>query len=179
MPPARFRTLVSFVATQTGQSREEVRRRLARAAPRTAALLEAIPLSEVAKEVPKLLTTLERKLSMSRERLETTLRERTPGLAQTLLTVGPVTAGWDAIPGSGALERFDGESPVRSLPDFADYLDKDAIPVLETQQDEFDTLADGWPPVDLIPPILTGLGALIVIYAAAMLFLVTPPARRG
>ena len=170
--------LVSFVAGRTGQSRERVRSRLARAAPRTAALLEAIPLSELSEEVTKLLAALQRKLRLPGDRLLDALRERTPALAQVLESVRPVTAGWNAIPGSDALERFDGETSVRSMPAFADYLDKDVVPVFETEQEEFDTLADGWPPVDLLPPILTGIGVLIVIYGAAMMFLVTTPPKR-
>ena len=72
-----------------------------------------------------------RKLHVGGDSLVQSLRKRTPGLAQALLAVGPATAGWDAIPGSAgprALRRLG--TPVRSMPQFADYLDLDARPAL-------------------------------------------------
>jgi hypothetical protein len=171
--------LQSFVAEQTGQSRNDVRSKLARATPRTSALLEAMPLSTVAAEVPKLLPVLARKLGMSEDKLLSTLRERTPKLAQALLSAGPVTAGWNALPSSVDLTRLDGLTPVRTMPEFAEYLDQDIVPLLETQREHFAELADTWPPVDLLPSIVLAIGVLLTIYGIGMMFLVTtPPARR-
>ena len=84
-----------------------VRQGLRRAAPRTMALFEALPLSEVAGEVPHLVAVLSRKLGVGGDGLVRRLRKRTPGLAQALLAATPATLGWDAIPGTGALERFE------------------------------------------------------------------------
>ena len=170
--------LVSFVATQTGQTRNDVRSKLARAAPRTAALLEAMPLRAVGAEVPKLLPVLARKLGMSEGRLVSTLRERTPKLAQALLSAGPLTAGWTAIPGTEDLTRLDGVTPVRTMPQFAEYLDQDIVPLLETQREHVDELADPWPPLDILPGIVVAIGVLLAIYGTAMMFLATTPARR-
>ena len=170
--------LVALVAERSGLSRAQVRGRLARAAPRTTALLEAIPLSDAAKEVPHLLAVLSRRLDLRDGRLGRTLRKRTPGLTQTLLALRPVTSGWEQIPGTEGLERFDGVTPVRSLPAFADYLDRDVVPVLESEREHFDTLADPWPPAGYLGWLLLGVGLLVAIYGLAMMFLATKPPPR-
>jgi len=85
-----------YVAEQTGLTERQVRGRLKDAVPHTAALLEAIPLTEVSQEVSPLLAVMARKLGYSGDKLIVTLRKRTPGLAQALESVAPVTSGWDA-----------------------------------------------------------------------------------
>lgn len=167
--------LVAFVATQTGLSQRQVRGRLKEAAPRTTALLEAIPLSSIAEEVAHLVGVLSRKLGVGGDQLVRRLRKRTPGLAQSLLAVGPATAGWNAIPGAQGLERFDRDSPVRTLPEFAEYLDDDVIPVLESEQEHFSELADPFPPVDVLAGVVIAVGVLLAIYGMGMMFLVTKP----
>ena len=171
--------LVTFVSGQAGQSERAVRAGLRRAAPRTMALFEAIPLTAVAEEVPHLAAILSRKLQVGGDSLVRTLRRRTPGLAQAILAVGPVTSGWTAIPGSEGLRRFELGTPVRTAPQFAEYLDVDVVPVFETRRESFDTLADAWPPVSVLPGVVLGVGALLAIYGLAMLFLATPPRKRG
>jgi hypothetical protein len=155
-----------------------VRARLADAAPRTSALLEAIPLSAVATELPRLLAVLSRELGMGGDRLVATLRRRTPGLAQAILAVGPVTAGWRQIPGTQELTRLDTATPVRTIPELADYLDKDVVPLIEAEGRDFERFAGPWPPIDVLPAIVLAIGVLLTIYATAMLFLVTKPPPR-
>ncbi|MEJ7798009.1 MAG: hypothetical protein WKF42_05880 [Solirubrobacteraceae bacterium] len=179
--------LIAFVSEQAGISRDQVRSRLRGAAPRTTALLEAIPLSAVSAEVPHLVAVLSRELGLSGDRLVTTLRGRTPGIAQSILAVGSVTIGWNATPGSRDLTRLDTNTPVRSIPAFAEYLDQDVVPVLESERRHFDKLASTWPPINVLPVLVLAVGALLAIYATAMMFLVTKsparankrPARRG
>jgi hypothetical protein len=175
---AELPMLVTFVAGRAGLTERQVRARLQKAAPRTMALLEAIPLSAVAQEVPHLVAVLSRKLGVGGDRLVRTLRRRTPGLARALLAVGPVTAGWNRIPGTDGLERFDGLAPVRSAPEFAEYLGGDVVALFEAQRSHFETLADTWPRVDVLSWLVLGIGALLAIYATAMLFLATPRRRR-
>lgn len=171
--------LIAVVADRTGQSKQRVRGGLADAAPRTSALLEAVPLSAVATEVPRLLTVLSRELGMGGgDRLVATLRRRAPGLTRAMLAAGPVTAGWRQIPGTQDLTRPDSATPVRSMPDFADYLDKDVVPVLESQRRDFKRFAGPWPPISVLPAIMLAIGVLLTIYAMAMLFLVTKPPPR-
>lgn len=171
--------LVDYLSEQTGLTPNQVRGRLRVAAPRTYALLQAIPLSDVSKEVAPLLAVLAHKLASSPAELEATLRRRTPGLAQALASVGPVTSGWDAIPGSERFERFDGVAPVRTMGDFADYLDQDAVPLLQSERADFGDLAGSWPPIVAIPAIVAGIGLLLALYGVAMMFLATKPPARG
>jgi hypothetical protein len=171
--------LVDYVSSQAGLSNAEVRRRLRRAAPRTTALLDAIPLSAVADEVPNLLAVLSRRMHVGGGRLLATLRTRTPRLAQALLTAGPLTASWNAIPGTEGLERFEGVTPVRSIPDFVGYLDEDVVPVFETQRQHFETLSSASPPVDVLPELLLAVGLLVAVYGAAMMVLMMRGRRRS
>jgi hypothetical protein len=170
--------LYAYISEQTGLSVDQVRGRLRKAAPRTAALLDAVPLSDAAGEIPQLEADLSHKLGIGGDRLVLTLRRRTPGLAAVLFGLGAVTSGWDQIPGSDGLTRFDDGSPVHSMADFAAYLDDDLVPVFEDQRQHFAKLANTWPPLNVLPEVLLAIGLLLAIYATTMLFVATkPPAR--
>ena len=171
--------LVTFVSGRAGMSEGAVRQGLRRAAPRTFALFDAIPLTDVATEVPHLVAVLSRKLGVGGDGLVRRLRKRTPGLAQSLLAVGSATLGWDAIPGTQDLSRFELGTPVRSAPEFANYLDLDIVGLFETEREHFDALADPWPPVGTLAAITLGIGALLAIYGVAMLFLATTRRASG
>ncbi|HEV7804856.1 MAG TPA: hypothetical protein VGO80_03500 [Solirubrobacteraceae bacterium] len=172
---AEYPQLVAMVAQRSGRTQRGVRRGLRRAAPRTAALLEALPLRSAAKEVPHLLAVLSRRMHTDDQRLVRTLRKSAPALARSLLALAPVTAGWNRIPGTDELERFDGVTPVRTVPAFADYLDRDVVPILESQRQHFDKLANAWPPVRVLPELVLAIGALLALYGALMMFRVTKP----
>lgn len=161
------RALVTFVSRRTNLPPADVRAALRRRAPRTIGLLEAIPLSGVAAEVPNLLSYLGRRLKLDREEVVATLRRRTPRLARSLLAMRPVSEGWNEVPGTAGLTRFDG-TPVRTVPAFDDLLARDVVPVLETQREHFGDLADPWPPLTYLPPIVFGLGVLAFFYGLVM-----------
>jgi hypothetical protein len=175
---AEYPELVTFVAQRSGLTRREVRSRLQRAAPRTTALFDAIPLSAVAEEQLQLLAVLSRKLGMSGSRLVRVLQKRTPAVAGVLLSVGPVTADWNDIRGTEQLERLDGAAPVRSVPEFVDYLARDLVPVFENERENFDRLGRGRPALGVLPWLVLGLGALVTLYAIAMMFVATRPPPR-
>ncbi len=137
---------MTFISGRAGMSEEAVGQGLRRAAPRTLALFEAIPLTEVAAEVPHLVGVLSRKLGIGGDQLVRRLRKRTPGLAQALLAVGPATTGWDTIAGTERLTRFELGTPVRSVPEFANYLDLDVVGLFEAEREHFDALADPFRP---------------------------------
>lgn len=164
--------LVSFIAQQTGTKPATVRQGLRRRAPRTTALLEAIPLSAVAAEVPHLLTFLGKRLDLSRAELLATLQRRTPRLAQSILTVRPVAIRWNSIPGTEDLTRLDGAS-ARTMPAVEAYLSQDVIPVFEGQRGNFADVADPWPPLKVLPPLLLGVGVLLLLYGMVMMVLTT------
>jgi hypothetical protein len=161
--------LYRVVAQRTGRKADDVRAALRRRAPRTTALLSAIPLTEVGREIPGLLAYLRKALHLSRERVVAALRKRTPRLAQALLTAPDVTRGWNAIPGTERMTRFDGLEPVRTVPDLDDYLREDLVPVLVSERENFETLAGGQPPVDTLAPVMLGVGIFVVLYGAVMM----------
>jgi hypothetical protein len=161
--------LLSFVSQRTSIPRREVLAALRRRAPRLTAVLQAIPLSAVAAEVPHLLTFLGKTLKLRRAQLLATLQQRTPRLAQSLLAVRPVAIRWNSIPETEQLTRFDGTTPVRTMPALETFFNDDVIPVLENQRQNFDDLADPWPPVTYFPPLLLGIGVLVLVYGLLMM----------
>jgi hypothetical protein len=166
---AEVPALLSFVSRRTSIKRADVLAALRRRAPRLTAVLQAIPLSAVAAEVPHLLTYLGKALKLDREELLAALNERTPRLAQSLLSVRPVAIRWNSIPGTEKLTRFDGETPVRTMPVLDQYFAADVIPVLETQGENFHDLADPWPPLPVFAPLLLGVGGLVLLYGLLMM----------
>ncbi len=159
--------LAAFVARRTNVSRRQVLASLRQRAPRTAAVLQAIPLSSVAAEIPHLLTFLQRRMKLSRAELLALLEERTPKLAQAILAVRPVAIRWNSIPGTEALTRFDGQD-VRTMPELDQYFGQDVIPVLENQRENFYDLADPWPPLNVLPWVLIAVGSLLLLYSLLM-----------
>ncbi len=164
--------LYQLVADRTGRRPGAVRAMLKRRAPQTVALLDALPLAEVADEVPHLVKYLARALHMRRDKLVTLLRRRTPALAQALLTAPAVAASWNAIPHTAEMTRFDGFTPVHTLPEFDDYLRQDLVPLLVDERADFDTLAGTWPPIDTFAPLLLIAGLVVMLYGGVMMKLV-------
>jgi hypothetical protein len=167
--------LIAFVAGKTNVSRDKVRAGLRRRAPRIAAMLQAIPLSGVAAEVPHLVRVLAKRLKIGPNEVISMLRARTPHLAQSILAVRPVALGWNAIPGTAQLTDFDGTTPVRTMPALDQYFSTEVIPVLETQRENFRDLADPWPRVNALAPLLLVLGALVTLYGLLMMRVATKP----
>lgn len=159
--------LVGFVSKQTGLSPPAVLNALEEAAPKTTALLQAIPLSGVAAEIPGLVTFLSSTLGISATELTAALDKSFPRLKQVIDNVGPVTKGWNAVPGVQTLTRFDG-TPVTTVPDVRDYFAADVIPVLERRKDDFQKLESTWPPVNVLPPLLLAIGLIVLALGAAM-----------
>ena len=171
---AEVPALLSFVNQRTSIKRADILAALRRRAPRLTAVLEAIPLSAVAAEVPHLLTYLGKTLKLSRAELLATLQQRTPALAQALLSVRPVAIRWNSIPGTAKLTRFDGITPVRTMPALDQYFSADVVPVLEQQRQNFRDLADPWPALNVFAPLLLGIGALVVLYGLLMMRFAVP-----
>jgi hypothetical protein len=164
--------LYRLVAERTGRKRGDVRRALARRAPRTIALLDALPLTAVAAEVPKLVAYLARALHVRRAKLVARLRRRAPALTQALLAAHPVTTGWTSMPGTAELTRFDDVTPVRTMPALDEYLRQDLIALLGDQRAHFDRLASGQPPIQRLAPALLILGVVVMLYGVVMMRLV-------
>lgn len=166
------RRLYRFIAQRTGRTSDDVRGALRRRAPQTTALLGAIPLTEVAKEVPRLLAYLDRALRMSRRQVLAALRRRVPGLTQALLATPDTARAWNAIPGTAAMTRFDGVTPVRTMPELDAYLRGDLVPVLVDEREDFETFAHGRVSIDTLAPALLVTALFLMTYGGLMMQLV-------
>jgi hypothetical protein len=164
--------LYRLVAQRTGRSRGDVRRALSRRAPRTIALLDSLPMTTVGKEVPHLVAYLSRALHRPRDKVRSLLHRRTPGLARSLLAVPAVSVGWEHAPGTSRLTRFDGVTPVTTMPAIDDYLRQDLIPVFVKEREHFETFAGGPAPIDLLGPGLLLGGVVLLLYGGLMAQLV-------
>lgn len=161
--------LYRFIARRTGRSTDDVRSALRGRVPRTSALLSALPLSAVADELPGLTRYLRRVLRPARGDLDATLRRRTPGLAQVLVGLPVATAQWNEIPATDRMTRFDGVTPVRTVPQVDDYLRQDLIRALVSERADFATFAGKWPPVDTFAPLMLVLGLVVMLYGGLMM----------
>jgi len=164
--------LYRLVAQRTGRRSADVRRALRRRAPRTVALLSAIPLTQVGQEVPQLLAYLRKALRMSRAEVIAALRRRTPRLTQALLATPDVARAWNAIPNTTRMTRFDGVTPVRTMPELDGYLREDLIPVFVDERADFEAFAGGRPPIDTLAPVLLVTGLFLMFYGGMMMQLV-------
>ncbi|MGH2919955.1 MAG: hypothetical protein ACRDLS_15340 [Solirubrobacteraceae bacterium] len=165
--------LVAFVSKETGLSSRQVLAALTKEAPKTTAVLQAIPLEAVSAEIPHLLDVLTKTLKLSEEELLAALTKSTPGLAQTITNVTAVTSGWNNVPGTEKLTRFDGKTPVRAMATLDDFFREDVIPVLPEEREHFDKLANTWPPVTYFPPLLLVVGLLVVAYGLLGMFVIS------
>jgi hypothetical protein len=149
--------LIAFVASKTGLSQAQVVAALQKNFPHTTALLEALPLSAVTAELPKLTAFLAPAIPA------------VPRLAQTLTAAPLVTNGWDNVPGAAGTTRFDG-SPIKTVPDVQNYFSADVIPVLETQRHNYDRLV-ATSNIDFLGPLVLIVGIIVIIFGLLMVFL--------
>lgn len=159
--------LVGVVAKETGLSADAVVTALRDAAPKTTSLLLALPLQDVAAEVPRLQTLLAGTLDVPKAQLGPLVEKEFPGLAQVLANVGPVTEGWNRVPGVGGLTRFDG-TPVVSVPDVRAYFSGDVVAAVQARRDDFQKLESTAPPVDVFPVLLLVIGVVVTLLGVLM-----------
>lgn len=171
---AEFPALLRFVNQRTSIKRAQALAAMRRRAPHLTALLQSAPLSASAAEIPHLLTYLGKRTKLKRAELIGQLKQRTPALAQVLLTVRPVAIRWNSVPGTAELTRFAGDTPVRTMPAFDQYLSGDVVPVLEQQRASFRDLADPWPPLNVLAPLMLIVGALVLVYGLVMMRFAVP-----
>jgi hypothetical protein len=149
--------LIAFVAQKTGLSQAAVVAALQKNFPHTTALLEALPLSAVSAELPKVVATL-----------GPAALPLIPRLAQTIANAPAVTGGWEDIPGLGSMTRFDG-TPVRSMPQLQTYLADDLVPVLETQRAHYDQLTSQ-SNIDWIGIVVLMVAIVVVEFGLLMVY---------
>ncbi len=158
--------LVAFVSKQTGLSQPQVLAALTKNFPHTTALLEAIPLSSVTAELSGLVRFLAVNLHTTPAVVLASLKSGTPALYQSIINLPAVTGGWNNVPGTAHLTRFNG-SPVHTVPQVRTYFSADVIPVLEDQQAHFGALS-GTDGVAFIAPLLLTVGIIVIIFGVAM-----------
>ena len=161
--------LVELVAGATGLSGDEVLAALEANFPHTYHLLLTLPLDQVSAEIPGLLTFVADNSGLADAgEVLAAIAATTPRLAQAITNLIVVTDGFREIPGIEPLTRFGG-SPVRSIPELADYFADDVVAGVRAVADDYRTLDTTAPPLDLFPPLLLIIGILVVIYGVAML----------
>lgn len=167
---AEVPALVAFVADGTGLTEEQVVGALGEDFPHVLGLLQALPLEEVNAEVPQLISFLATALGVTEDDVVAALGESFPRLAQSIITLPAVVAGWNEVPNTPG-PRYDG-SAVDTLPQVRDYFKDDLIPTVGATQADFIELQSTWPPTYFFPPLLTVVGLLVIGYGLAMLIAV-------
>ncbi len=160
--------LVAFVSEKSGLSQPAVLAALAANFPHLNNLLASLPLSAVSAELPGFITFLSDTLKMPPDQVQAAIKQNFPGLAQVITALPKVTNGWDNVPGTQGLTRFDG-SQVSTVPEVRDYFANDVIPVLEAQQQNFQDVNNPFPKLTVFPPLLLAVGLLVTVYGAVML----------
>ena len=163
---AEVPALVAYVSKQTGMSQSAVLAALTKNFPHTTALLQAIPLSAVNSEIPGLLAFLAKNLHTTQAQVLAALKASFPDLYQSITQLPYVTSGWDNVPGTANLTRFNG-APVHTVPQVRTYFSADVIPVLEDQQAHFRAL-DGSNGVVFLAPLLLCVGIIVIIFGVTM-----------
>jgi hypothetical protein len=159
--------VVAYVAKKEGISEAQAVALIQKTFPHTFGLLQALPLSAVSAEIPELEAFLEEALGLTPAELTAALKANFPAITQAITNLPTVTAGWNEIPGTAGLTRFDG-APVQTVPQMRDYFKDDLIPAVGGQQSNFESL-DGTSSVNWIAPLLLIIAGIVVAFAAAMI----------
>jgi hypothetical protein len=160
--------LIAYVSSKTGLSAATILATLQAQFPHTTALLQAIPLSSVTAELPGFLDFVASELHVTTPQLVALLQTSFPDLYQTVSLFPTVTNGWNAVPNLNGLTRFNGTA-VTTTPQLRDYFAQDVVPVVSTNVTDYHRVATYWPPVKDIPPLLTAIGGIAILYGLLMM----------
>jgi hypothetical protein len=158
--------LIDFAAAETGRSRADAEALLRQGFPAINGFLTSLPLPEVSAELPKLVHYLGTVLMMTPEQVDHMLKTDYPMIAQVIDSLPKLTDGWDAIPGTERLTRFDG-TPVRTMPQLRTYLSEELIAPVERQQGNFRPLGVRGG-VGFLAPLLLVLGIVVILFGTLM-----------
>jgi hypothetical protein len=122
---AEMPKLAEFIAQRTSRSHDDVGALLRQDYPHITAFLTSCPLVEISAELPKLVHHLGTVLVMTLDEVDQMLRTDYPELHQAIVDLPKLAAGWDTVPGTEKLTRFDGRS-VRTMPQLSDYLSQES-----------------------------------------------------
>ncbi|WP_396932289.1 hypothetical protein [Mycolicibacterium sp.] len=164
---AELPKLVDLIAQRTGRTNADAETLLRTDFPAINGFLTSLTLPEVSAELPKLVHYLGTVLQMTPEQVEHMLQTDYPKIHQVIVNLPKLTDGWDAIPGTEKLTRFDG-TPVRTMPQLRTYLSQEVVAPVERQQDNFRPLGTRGG-VAFLAPLLLALGIVVVIFGAFMM----------
>lgn len=159
--------LIDFIAQHTGKSRDDAQQLLRNGFPAINGFLTSLPLPEVSAELPKLVHYLSTVLQITPDQTDDMLQKDYPKIWQVYVNLPKLTAGWDAIPGTESLTRFDG-SPVHTMPQLRTYLSKEVIAPVERQQANFRPLGVRGG-VGFLAPLLLVLGSAVIAFGITMM----------
>ncbi|MGH3531459.1 MAG: hypothetical protein ACRDSX_05920, partial [Mycobacterium sp.] len=108
-------------------------------------------------------------LKMPPDQVTAAINQNFPGLAQVITALPKVTNGWDNVPGTQNLTRFDG-SNVTDVPQVRDYFKIDVIPAVAAQRQNFQDVIKPFPKLTVFAPLLLAVGVLVTVYGAVMFF---------
>ncbi|MDT5233446.1 MAG: hypothetical protein QOI39_3946, partial [Mycobacterium sp.] len=163
---AEMPKLTDFIAQQTGRPKEDVQALLRKDYPHINAFLTSMPLTAVSAEFPKLVHYLGTILFMTPEQVQHMLQTDYPKIYQVIVNLPKLTNGWNTVPGTENLTRFDG-TPVRTMPQVRDYLSKELVAPVERQQGNFRSLGTRGG-VGFLAPLLLVLGIVVIIFGTLM-----------
>jgi hypothetical protein len=171
---------VALIRRRLDLSSAQARKILRREAPHAEALMRALPLEDVADEIPRLTAYLSTTLTMSEDDLAATLEQGFPRIAQLLTTLTNVTDAWYDVPGIAGLTRLAGDKPVRTVPGLRKYLRDDVVPLTVEHKEDFQRLS-GRGGIRYIPYLLLLAGIAMFAYGLlqARRATITAPGRRS
>ena len=166
---AEMPKLIELVAQRTGRSDDEALALLRKEFPHITGLLTSASFNDVAAELPKVVHYLGTVLFMTPEQVQEMLERDYPKLNQVIIAFPKLIDGWNTVPGTEDLTRFDG-TPVRSMPQMRDYLSEELIAPVERQQGNFRPLGVRGG-VGFLAPLLLVLGSVVIVFGTMMVVL--------
>ncbi len=155
--------LLDHVASEVGVPVQDVKDLVHLDFPHAARLLDGVPFSTSTADATRMVEFLAAASGVTTGQIQDTLRADFPWIYQLISNLKILTDGFDEVPGTEKLTRFDG-SPANSVPVIRDYFRDDVIAGLKRQQHNFVIVDTNWPPLTVFAPLLTALGIAVVAY---------------
>jgi hypothetical protein len=161
--------LIAFVSEKSELPQPAVQAALAEKFPHLTNLLLSLLVPAVTAELPDFITFLSDTLKMPPDQVNAAIQQNSPGLAQVIAALPKVTNGWDNVPGTENLTRFNG-SKVTHRPRGSRLLRPRRHSGSRSAQHNFQDVNNPFPKLTVFPPLLLAVGLLVTIYGAVMFF---------
>ncbi len=154
--------LFAFLGEKLEIQPEKLQKQIGSRYPHVTALLTAIPFSAVIDEQKPLNNFLATTLNRTPEQVTQVMGDEFPRITVATVTLADHVARWNDLAGpSDGYTRFDG-TPINTMLEWQQYLQRDLVPMLISQRANFDDLDSG-PPLKIFPPLLLGTGIFLLI----------------